>query len=141
MSRLVVITAVCVGVVLLFSLSAIGSSIGMGQAAESFGGWTKAELQLLASLRISALPAAPKDLSNSIENLPAAVQLGKQIFSDPRFSRNGRVACASCHDPQKQFQDGLALGQGIGTGSRRAMPLADIGHNAWFFWDGRKDSL
>lgn len=141
MSKLVVITAVCVGVVLLFSLSAIGSSIGLGQAAEGFGGWTKAELQLLASLRISTLPAAPKEPSNSFENLPAAVQLGKQIFSDPRFSRNGRVACASCHDPQKQFQDGLALGQGIGTGSRRAMPLADIGHNAWFFWDGRKDSL
>ncbi|MDQ2988669.1 MAG: cytochrome-c peroxidase, partial [Pseudomonadota bacterium] len=37
--------------------------------------------------------------------------------------------------------DGLALSKGMGTGARRAMPLADSGRGPWLFWDGRKDSL
>ncbi|RYI78406.1 MAG: cytochrome-c peroxidase, partial [Acetobacteraceae bacterium] len=49
--------------------------------------------------------------------------------------------CASCHDPSRQFQDGLATSVGVGAGTRRAMPLAEAGRSPWLFWDGRKDSL
>jgi cytochrome c peroxidase len=73
--------------------------------------------------------------------LPAAIELGRRLFADARFSANGAVSCASCHDPRKQFQDGLPVGRGVGTGSRRAMPIVGAGHGTWFFWDGRKDSL
>jgi len=83
----------------------------------------------------------PVDPSNAVERLPAAVELGRRLFSDARFSRNGAVSCASCHDPQKQFQDGLPVSHGVGTGSRRAMPLVGAGYSTWLFWDGRKDSL
>ena len=41
----------------------------------------------------------------------------------------------------KQFQDGQPLGHGVGTGSRRTMPVIGAGHSPWLFWDGRKDSL
>ena len=51
------------------------------------------------------------------------------------------MSCASCHAPDRQFQDGLPVAQGVGTGTRRAMPIAGTAHNAWMFWDGRKDSL
>lgn len=142
MSKLVLITTAIAGVVLLSSLSVTSNSTEMSKVVgDTNGRWTQSELLTLASLRISALPAAPKDASNAFENLPAAADLGKRIFSDERFSSNGAVSCASCHDPKKQFQDGRALGKGIGIGARRAMPLAELGHNAWFFWDGRKDSL
>lgn len=131
-----------IGVALLSGVAVPGHSTEMDKMADGFGGyWTQSELSVLASLRISALPPAPKDPSNAFENLPAAADLGKRIFLDTRFSRNGAISCASCHDPKMQFQDGRALGKGIGIGARRVMPLADLGHNAWFFWDGRKDSL
>ncbi|MDO8262131.1 MAG: cytochrome c peroxidase [Gallionella sp.] len=103
--------------------------------------WNTADLEVLASLRISQLPPSPKDPSNSIENLPAAIELGQRLFHDARFSRNLAVSCASCHDPKKQFQDGLPVGRGVGEGARRAMPIVGVAHSPWLFWDGRKDSL
>jgi cytochrome c peroxidase len=51
------------------------------------------------------------------------------------------VSCASCHAPERQFQDGLPVGQGVGAGARRTMPIAGSAHSPWLFWDGRKDSL
>ena len=103
--------------------------------------WTTEELSVLASMRLSQLPAAPPDPSNAIERTPAAAAFGKRLFGDARFSRNQAVSCATCHAPDKQFQDGLPLGQGVGTGARRSMPIVGAGHSPWLFWDGRKDSL
>jgi cytochrome c peroxidase len=103
--------------------------------------WNAAELGVLASLRLSELPPTPKDPSNAVETSPAAIDLGRRLFNDVRLSRNGAVSCATCHDPEKQFQDGLPVGRGVGTGARRAMPIVGAGHSPWLFWDGRKDSL
>jgi cytochrome c peroxidase len=109
--------------------------------APNTDGWTSDELALLASMRLSQLPPAPKDASNAVEESAAAIALGQRLFFDTRLSRNQAVACASCHDPAQQFQDGRALGQGVGTGTRRAMPIVGAGYSPWLFWDGRKDSL
>jgi cytochrome c peroxidase len=105
------------------------------------GIWAPADVDVLASLRLSQLGQQPADPSNTVESLPAAADLGKRLFNDVRFSRNQAVACASCHDPKKQFQDGLPVGHGVGTGTRRAMPIVGTGFSPWLFWDGRKDSL
>ncbi len=104
-------------------------------------GWSKDEMAVLASLSLKRLPPVPVDPSNAVERLPAAIDLGRRLFGDARFSANGAVSCASCHDPQKQFQDGLPVGRGVGTGSRRSMPIVGAGYSTWLFWDGRKDSL
>ncbi|WP_372528378.1 cytochrome-c peroxidase [Piscinibacter sp.] len=103
--------------------------------------WSTEEMAVLASLSLKRLPPVPVDPSNAVERLPAAVDLGRRLFNDARFSGNGAVSCASCHDPQKQFQDGLPVSHGVGTGSRRAMPIVGAGYSSWLFWDGRKDSL
>ncbi len=71
----------------------------------------------------------------------AAAALGRRLFADTRFSANQSVSCATCHAPERQFQDGLAVGKGVGTGSRRTMPIAGAAYSPWLFWDGRKDSL
>jgi cytochrome c peroxidase len=41
------------------------------------------------------------------DNPPTAekIALGKQLFWDPRWSRNGTVACVSCHDPDHGWAD------------------------------------
>ena len=103
--------------------------------------WSADTGAILASLSLRRLPPVPVDPSNAVERLPAAIELGQRLFNDARFSGNGVVSCASCHDPQKQFQDGLPVGHGVGTGSRRAMPIVGAGYSPWLFWDGRKDSV
>ncbi len=110
-------------------------------AAIATDGWSPADIGVLASMRLSQLPAPPHDPSNAVEDLPTAVSLGKRLFDDPRLSANGAVSCATCHDPLKQFQDSLPMARGVGQGSRRAMPLAGAVYSPWLFWDGRKDSL
>jgi cytochrome c peroxidase len=103
--------------------------------------WSAEERAVLASLSLKRLPSVPTDPSNTVERQPAAIELGRRLFNNARLSRNGAIACASCHDPAKQFQDGLPVSQGVGTGSRRAMPIVGASHSPWLFWDGRKDSL
>ncbi|HYD97270.1 MAG TPA: cytochrome c peroxidase [Noviherbaspirillum sp.] len=124
----------------------LGAALAATAAAATFGlasidGWSADEITLLASIRLQELPPAPPDTSNAYEASPAAASLGRQIFFDRRFSGNGSVSCASCHEPDRQFQDGKPLGQGMGTGARRTMPVVGAGYSPFLFWDGRKDSL
>ena len=112
-----------------------------GVLGRSPGQWTPDQVGVITSLSLDKLAAAPNDPSNAADGQAAAIALGRALFNDPRFSRDGSVSCASCHAPDKQFQDGLPVAKGVGSGTRRAMPVIATGHNAWFFWDGRKDSL
>jgi cytochrome c peroxidase len=103
--------------------------------------WSDEELTTLRSLSLASLPPLEADPSNRVADDPAAAALGQRLFFDKRLSVDGTVACATCHVPAQQFQDGTALGQGVGTTDRRTMPLAGVGYSPWLFWDGRKDSL
>ena len=102
--------------------------------------WSEAEIATLRSLWIGSLPPLPPDPSNAYGDEPRAATLGHKLFFDTRFSSNGKVACASCHQPDRQFQDGLPLGVGVGTTNRKTMPLLGTAYSPWQFWDGRKDS-
>lgn len=113
---------------------------GCSSSDSSAPAWTPAEAKLIASLSLSTLPPLPPDPSNAVADDPAAVELGRALFFDTRLSGNGKVACASCHVPERQFQDGTPLGSGMGTTNRRTMPIAGTAYSPWLFWDGRKDS-
>ena len=104
-------------------------------------GWSATEIDILASLRLSQLPPVPQDPSNAFEKNLAAIALGEKFFFDSRFSRNSAVSCASCHNPNRYFQDDRPLAQGIGIAARRTPSIIGAGHSSWLFWDGRKDSL
>ena len=103
--------------------------------------WNQDEIATLRGLWIGSLPALPPDPSNKVADDERAVALGQQLFFDTRLSVNGKVACATCHLPEQEFQDGKPLGQGVGTTARRTMPIAGTAYSPWLFWDGRKDSL
>ena len=102
--------------------------------------WTAQETATLQSLSLTSLPPV-NDPSNRFAHNPQAVELGKQLFFDPRFSRNEQIACATCHRPEKAFSDGKMVAEGLAMGTRNTPSLLGATHNDWFFWDGRKDSL
>ena len=103
--------------------------------------WSAQEVATLASMRLKEAGPRPADPSNAYEGRTEAASLGRALFNDKRLSKNGAVACASCHSADQQFQDGKPLGEGIGTGKRRTMPVMGAAHAPFLFWDGRKDSL
>jgi cytochrome c peroxidase len=102
--------------------------------------WSQEELATLRGLWIGSLPALPKDPSNAWGDDTRAAKLGHRFFFDTRFSGNGEVSCASCHQPELAFTDGLALAKGMGTTARHTPTIIGAAHSPWFFWDGRKDS-
>ena len=109
--------------------------------ASGRGGWTGAQLEELRSMSLAALEAVPRDPTNRVADDPRAAELGRRLFFDTRLSSNGRVACSTCHQPDRGFQDGTALATGVGTTPRRTMPIAGTARSPFLFWDGRKDSL
>jgi cytochrome c peroxidase len=73
----------------------------------------------------------------------ATIALGRKLFYDPRLSKDNTVACAHCHDPRRDFTDGLPLSLGVGglSGIRNAPTLANAAYAPLQFWDGRASSL
>ncbi|MEZ5293276.1 MAG: cytochrome c peroxidase [Vicinamibacterales bacterium] len=112
-----------------------------GVAASATRGWTDEQLAQLRSMSLAELEPIPPDPTNRVADDSRAVELGRRLFADTRLSANGRVACSTCHQPERDFQDGMALGVGVGTTARRTMPLAGAAWAPFLFWDGRKDSL
>lgn len=103
--------------------------------------WSPAERAQIAVLSLSRLPPPPPDPGNRYAARADAATLGKRWFFDARLSRNGRVACANCHRPERAFADMQALSKGLDTTTRNAPGLLGVAYQSWFFWDGRKDSL
>jgi cytochrome c peroxidase len=127
----------------------LGGVIVLGAAALWAGlmapasppGFSDAEKATIASLSLASLPPLPPDPTNRVADVPAAQALGATLFFDHRLSRDGKVACDTCHKIDRQFQDDLARAVATGTNNRRTMPLAGVAWSQWFFWDGRRDSL
>lgn len=71
------------------------------------------------------------------------INLGKKLFNDTSLSYKGDMSCATCHDSEKAFTDGLALGIGNnGMKLQRNTPtLTYAGYQRTFFYDGRGDGL
>jgi len=124
----------------LAALGVAGLVIVVDQLGRSSQEWSEADRTALRGLWIGSLGPLPADPSNRVADDPRAAALGRLIFFDPRFSADGSVSCATCHQPEKGFQDGLPLGVGLGVTARRTMPLAGASYSPWFFWDGRADS-
>jgi cytochrome c peroxidase len=102
--------------------------------------WSEAEVRTIRSLWIGELEPLEPDPTNRHGDDPRAVELGHRLFFDTRMSGNGEVACATCHLPHREFQDGVPLARGVGSTDRRTMPIAGTAYSPWQFWDGRKDT-
>jgi cytochrome c peroxidase len=110
-------------------------------AAPNEDRWTEEEVAQLRSMALRELGPVPADPTNRVADDPRAAEFGRKLFFDTRLSANGQVSCATCHIPEKAFQDGTPLAKGVGVTRRRTMPIAGMAHSPFLFWDGRKDSL
>jgi len=74
---------------------------------------------------------------------PRLVKLGSRLFQDPILSRDGSVACSSCHDLSNGGDDGLAHSRGVGgkQGLINAPTVFNAALNLAQFWDGRAATL
>ena len=67
------------------------------------------------------------------------IALGRQLFFDPRLSRDGSISCASCHLPQTAFahtDHDLSHGIDNRIGRRNSPALMNLAWGAAFMWDG-----
>src|SRR5688500_1503339 len=50
---------------------------------------------------------ARTDPSNRVSGKHEAVELGERLFFDKRLSANGKFACVTCHEPERNWTDNL----------------------------------
>jgi cytochrome c peroxidase len=95
--------------------------------------------QLFEPLRVTALP----DPTNAFADDPAAARFGERLFNDKRYSSDGTIACASCHEPSQGFSDTRQFSPGVGgaVGTRSSPGIVNPGLQTWVLWDGKADSL
>ena len=71
------------------------------------------------------------------------IKLGEKLFSEPKLSANGNMACVTCHVPNKGYADGLAVNSdNTGNPLERNTPtLINTAFQKSFFLDGRSQNL
>jgi cytochrome c peroxidase len=91
------------------------------------------------------VPLGLPPVSIPADNPPTAdsIALGRKLFFDVRLSGDDTVSCATCHNPQLSFTDGLPGSRGIGKkiGRRNAPTVLNSAYYSTFFWDGRAATL
>jgi cytochrome c peroxidase len=103
--------------------------------------WAENEITVLKSFQINNLDQKKLAKSNKFAFNKEAINFGRQLFFDERLSANGKMSCATCHDPKLAFTDGLSKAQGIHRTGRNTQTILGVAYYNWFYWDGRKDSL
>ena len=112
--------------------------------------WMPSKAELIKDEPLAAtVPAGLQPLTLKI-TVPAGnpltkgkYELGRQLYFEPRVSLDGTVSCATCHNPEKGWTDGMPVAAGIGgqTGSRSAPSVLNAAYGKTMFWDGRAPSL
>ena len=91
------------------------------------------------------MQALPKIAKDTKENpyTEAKMLLGKKLFFEPKLSKSGQIACASCHNPELAFGDSIktSFGHDRQRGKRNAPNIMMSGFFDELFWDGRAKGL
>lgn len=107
-------------------------------------------LSLMAGLCLGASAWANVPANEPVEPIaaaeitdPAKVELGKQLFFDPRLSRSGFISCNSCHNLSMGGSDNLtsSIGHNWQQGPINSPTVLNSSMNLAQFWDGRAADL
>lgn len=122
----------------LFCAILFSFGIGLGVQADLSAARSQEPGNKLMPLTIPHTAPAPPDNPTTAEK----VELGKQLFFDPRLSGDNTRSCAGCHVPEKAFTDGLPKSRGAGGKqlSRNTPGLLNAGFYTSYFWELRYGS-
>ena len=94
----------------------------------------------LAAMKREYRRPAPRPIENQ-----ALVDLGRDLFFEPRISASGRSTCVGCHFPELGWvvTDARSRNDSGKLTSRKSQPLIGLGHagKALVGWDGRSPTL
>ena len=95
-------------------------------------------VEIKAPLGLPPVPI-PSDNPPTVET----IALGRRLFYDTRLSKDNSLSCASCHNPEYDFTDGMSVSKGMGgqKGVRNAPTVMNAAYLPFQFWDGRAISL
>lgn len=106
---------------------------------------TGAAMLLVGASSAGAFEALPKNVPTPADNptTAAKVELGKQLYFDPRLSSDGTISCNSCHNIMASGTDNRATSVGVDgqRGGRNAPTVWNAAYLSAQFWDGRANTL
>ena len=130
------------------------ANAGDGPPLGKPGTYPLAEIQGMVKkpeLHVAFVPEAPLGITQALaEVIPAdnpmtraKVELGSQLYFDPRLSRDQTIACATCHHPSMGWAETKPVSTGIRgqKGGRSAPTIVNRALGATQFWDGRAKTL
>jgi cytochrome c peroxidase len=93
------------------------------------------------SADLAPLGAVPVPQNNL--QTPEKIELGKKLFFDRRLSGDGTMSCATCHNPELAFTDGLDISLSYPTTKnwRNSPTLINVAFFKYVFYDGRARTL
>jgi cytochrome c peroxidase len=100
----------------------------------------KAEPDLSGFEPLPEVPTIPEDNPMT----PAKIELGKQLYFDPRLSINGTISCQSCHNVMQSGTTNLPVPFGVYgkvDGDRQDPTVWNAAFKTVQFWDGSAPSL
>ena len=105
-------------------------------------------LALAISMSVGAFAAPQKNepiqpIEPYVVTDEAKVELGKQLFFDPRLSKSGFISCNSCHNLSMGGSDNLpsSIGHNWQEGPINSPTVLNSSLNVAQFWDGRAADL
>lgn len=97
------------------------------------------------TISLRAQEALPDKVPVPAENpmTAAKIELGKQLYFDPRLSRSGAISCNSCHNVMAGGDDNRSFSVGFKgqLGGRSAPTVWNSAFQSVQFWDGRAATL
>ncbi len=113
-----------------------GEDPGDATGTETPGDETAAETNLTLGL-----PAVPVPEDNPMTD--EKIELGKMLYFDKRLSKDGKISCATCHDPKMAWTEHTPTSTGIDgqVGGANSPTVINAAFAPAQFWDGRAKSL
>ncbi len=134
---------VAIAAITALSLGILASDASQGSSPTKSQGLLELSSTELAQIqRHGPWPPPPaSDPGNRLSGNPQAIALGQALFFDERLATNGRMSCASCHQPDRAFADGRARALGLVEVDRNTPSLWNAVHERWHGWGGETDSI
>lgn len=95
-------------------------------------------VEIKAPLGLPPVPI-PSDNAMTAEK----IELGRLLYFDARVSKDGKISCATCHDPKMAWAEHTPTSKGIHeqVGQRNSPTVINAAYATSQFWDGRAKTL